>query len=98
MPMRAFDTLALVDFAWDQERPEGGRALLAAVHRLALAERVDMTTAVAPPGSAAARLLAGAGFLQTPESFTLVIHGAPPDLDARPSTDWRLTWFDHDFV
>ncbi len=101
MPMKVFDTLALVDLLYDPDEPAVGNALLGAVHRMAVASGVDLATTMAAPHNPYLGTLRRWGFLRTPEGFTLITHepkGGRLGLGDRPFADWHLTWFDHDFV
>jgi hypothetical protein len=101
MPMREFETLAVVDLLFDIDCPGVGHALLRRAHRLALSEGVDIAVAMLNEFSPFRRILRLWGFLESPEQFTLVLHerkDAPHRLTTRPAQDWHITWFDHDFV
>jgi hypothetical protein len=101
MPMREFDTLAVVDLLFDCTRPDVGHALLRRAHRLAVSEAVDIAVAMMSEHSPFRRVLRPWGFVESPEQFTLIIHepkNARRTLAARPPEDWHVTWFDHDFV
>jgi hypothetical protein len=101
MPMREFDTLAIVDILFDIDRPGIGHALLRTIHQLALSEGVDIAVTMLSEHSPFLRVLRGWGFIESPEQFTLVLHepkNGPHQLAARPAVDWHVTWFDHDFV
>ena len=101
MPMREFDALAVVDLLFDCTRPDVGHALLRRVHRLAIAEGVDIAVTMMNEHSPFRRVLRRWGFVESPEQFTLLIHepgNAGHALASRPARDWHITWFDHDFV
>ena len=99
MPMREFDTLAIVDLLFDQARPDVGHALLRSAHRLAVFEGVDIAVMMLSEHSPFRRLLRLWGFMESPEQFTLILHEPEPHrLAQRPAQDWHVTWFDHDFV
>ena len=101
MPMREFDTLAIVDLLFDHARPGIGHALIRHAHRLALAEGVDIAVMMLSEHSPFLRTMRLWGFLESPEQFTLVLHepkNPPSALLGRPPQDWHVTWFDHDFV
>ena len=100
MPMKAFRALAIADLWHDPAFPVAGDALLALVHRLALAEQVDLAACLMPPGSPMAALLRRHWFLESPESFTLTVYQPHRDLPYTGSSlaDWHPTWYDHDYV
>ena len=101
MPMREFETLAIVDILFDLDRPAAGHALLRQVHGIAVSEGVDMAVTLLSEHSPFRRVLRRWGFLKTPEQFTLITHepkNGRHRLTERPFTDWHVTWFDHDFV
>lgn len=100
MPMREFNTLAVVDILHDPDDVDAADALLSVVHEEAKRRKVDLASAALPPGSPFRPALSRRGFLRTPEFFTLITH-EPKGVDritSRPQSDWHLTWFDHDFV
>jgi predicted N-acetyltransferase YhbS len=100
MPMQKFTALGIADVWYDPSVPEAGRALMAAVHRGALAEQVDLAACVIPRASPMAGLLRKNWFFETPESFTLTVYqprGSHRYVDT-PITDWHPTWYDHDYV
>jgi hypothetical protein len=102
MPLKHLTALAVVDLAFDPADRAAGRALLRRADDEAKRARVDVAATIANPHSPLTPFLRRAGYLRTPESFTLVVHApkdAPPpaltpDLFAR----WHLTWFEHDYV
>jgi len=101
MPMREFDTLAVVDLLFDHTRLDVGHALLRRAHRLAISEGVDIAVAMMSEHSPFRRILRRWGFVESPEQFTLIVHeprNARRTLATRPPQDWHVTWFDHDFV
>jgi hypothetical protein len=101
MPMREFETLAVVDLLFDLGRPDVGHALLRRAHQFAVSEGVDIAVAMLSEHSPIRRILRRWGFFESPEQFTLVLHeprNARLKLAARPPQDWHVTWFDHDFV
>ena len=100
MPMQKFTALAIADIWYDPSVPAAGRALMAAVHRCALAERVDLAACLIPRASPIAGLLRKNWFFESPESFTLTVY-QPRRSDRyvdTPITDWHPTWYDHDYV
>jgi len=101
MDMREFKTLAVVDFLSDWETRGASRALLARVHERALAQHVDLVSVIHSTSSPLRSVFRKAGFLRTPESFTLVVN--QPRASAAPLgpehyDSWHVTWFDHDVV
>lgn len=101
MPLKHLDALAIVDLAYDPRDAGAARALLRRCDAESLRAGVDVAAAIVSPGSPFARGLARFGYLRTPESFTLVVHGpndAQPPFSERLFPDWHLTWFDHDYV
>jgi hypothetical protein len=101
MSMHGFDTLALVDLVFSPERPEVGRSLLAMAHRAALTAGVEMAVCMLNPHSPLLPALRRYGFMEAPESFTLIVHEPPQSsvgLDDEFYRRWHLTWFDHDYV
>lgn len=101
MPMRAFASLAIADIWHHPAVPAAGHALMAAVHRAAIAEGVDLAACAMPERSPMAGLLRKHSFLKSPESFTLTVYrprrGRPRDGEA-PMGEWHTTWYDHDYV
>jgi N-acetylglutamate synthase-like GNAT family acetyltransferase len=101
MSMREFKTLAIVDVLFDWETPDAAKALLATVHGRALALQVDLVSVIHTEASPLRSFFRRAGFLRTPESFTLVVNnprgGAAP-LGPEHYGSWHVTWFDHDVV
>ncbi|HTD38576.1 MAG TPA: hypothetical protein VK669_13785 [Candidatus Limnocylindrales bacterium] len=101
MPMLGFDSLGIVDLAYEFDRPEIGRALLARVHRDAAAARVAFVACMTAPRGPLGELLHRAGYLRAPEGFTMILHepkGHPSVFPDRALDDWYVTWFDHDYV
>jgi len=101
MSMREFKTLAMVDFLYDWDNERAAKALLAAVHQRALALQVDLVSVIHTEDSPLRGVLRGAGFLKTPESFTLVINQPPKNptpIGPEHYKSWHATWFDHDVV
>jgi hypothetical protein len=101
MAMKTLDTLALVDIGYDPYDLPTADALLHAVHRMAIEERVDVVATVLNPKSPYRSVLRRWGFIPTPESFTLITHEprtGSTNLHERPFDEWHITWFDHDFV
>jgi hypothetical protein len=101
MPMLGFDSLGIVDVVYPLDRPEIGRALLAQVHREAVASGVAFAACMTGPAGPLGGLLRRAGYLRAPEGFTMILHepkGAPSRFPERALDDWYVTWFDHDYV
>jgi hypothetical protein len=101
MAMREFTTLAVVDLLADLDDTRAAKALLTRVHQLALELDVDLVSTIHTEESPLRPLFRSAGFLKTPESFTLVVNqpkGAAPALGPEQYRDWHVTWFDHDVV
>ena len=101
MPMLGFDSLGIVDAVYPFERPEVGRALLAQVHRDAVAARVAFAACMTGPSGPLVALLRRAGYLRAPEGFRMILHepkGAPSRFADGALDRWYVTWFDHDYV
>lgn len=102
MTMQGFDVLAVVDLlVHPRHQANAARALLAAVHELALNMRVELSACLMSPHDPLRRRLLESGFLPTPQRFALVIHqpnGQEQAVDPTVFPRWRVTWFDHDFV
>lgn len=102
MTLKHLRALVLVDIAFDPARPEVGTALLRCCDQEAMRLRIDVVATISNPSSPFIRHLRKFGFLKTPESFTLVVHGPKdskaPGLTEAQFSDWHVTWFDHDYV
>ena len=102
MALKHLDALALVDIAFDPADRSVGEALLRRCDRDAKRAHVDVAAAIMNPSSPFVPYLRRAGYLKTPEAFTLVVH-APKGSTDPPFTEklfagWHLTWFEHDYV
>ena len=100
MSLKGFDVLVIVDLFFDPGRHDVGRALVSRAHRVALAERVDMSVCLMNGTDPLLPVLERAGFMRTPESLTLIVHEPRGNADRISSAaleDWHLTWFDHDY-
>jgi L-amino acid N-acyltransferase YncA len=102
MALKHLDALALVDVAFDPADRAVGAALLRRCDREAQRARVDVAATIMNPSSPFMPYLKAAGYLKTPEAFTLVVH-APKGSTDPPFTHelfarWHLTWFEHDYV
>ncbi|HEX3551356.1 MAG TPA: hypothetical protein VHT53_13310 [Candidatus Elarobacter sp.] len=101
MPMLGFDSLGIVDIAYPFDRPAVGRALLARVHRDAVAEGVAFTACMTGPSGPLGALLRRAGYVRAPEGFRMIVHepkGVPSRFPDTALDGWYVTWFDHDYV
>ncbi|MBV8716025.1 MAG: GNAT family N-acetyltransferase [Chloroflexi bacterium] len=102
MLMQGFDVLAVVDLV---VRPAfatpAARALLQAIHARASNLGVELSACMLSPHDPLKLRLFEAGFLPSPERFTLVVHepaGRVSHVSADSFPRWRVSWFDHDFV
>ena len=99
MPMKGLPTLAVVDLAADGDL--AALALLGEAERLARAEGAALLATLLLRHGRFRRVFRRMGFIETPESFTFVVHrdkgsGTPPVPLALE--DWQLSFFEHDFV
>ena len=102
MKLKHLSALALVDIAFDPADRAAGAALMRRCDREAARGRVDVAATIINPASPFTASLRRAGYLTTPETFTLVVHAPkdapPPAFDERLFARWHLTWFEHDYV
>jgi predicted N-acetyltransferase YhbS len=101
MDMNRFDVLAIVDILFSPDRIDAGKALLNAVHKIALQLNVEMSACMLNPYSPLCPILKKYGYLKTPETFSLFIHepkGTSPHFSEDSFEKWHLTWFDNDAV
>jgi len=101
LQMKGLEAMALVDMAYDPADSASGRELMRACTREAIRGGADLVATILNPNSPFRGLLTRAGFLQTSESFKLVVHrpkSSTLQLDASSFPHWHLTWFDHDYV
>jgi GNAT acetyltransferase-like protein len=99
MQMKKFMSLAVVDFVTDFSRPDFIRQAISKMKQVAIEEHCDLI-AILASSDRVVGALKSAGFLKSPESFSLVIHTpkrTDPLLQSRLN-DWYVTWLDHDFV
>lgn len=104
MPMREFDTLAIVDLVLAPGAKDALGPVLRFVDGQAVEQDVDLTSVLAgDPGlrNGLRRNL----YFETPESFQLLVHPSAGDrvalaeaLAGAAIDDWHLTWFDSDYV
>ena len=101
MEMKRFDVLAIVDIFFSPDRSDAGKALLDAIHRIAVQLKVEMTTCMLNQHGPLCQILKNCGYFKTPETFSLFVH-EPKGTDAHFSEDtfdkWHVTWFDNDSV
>jgi hypothetical protein len=102
MRLKHLSALALVDIAFDSSDRAAGTALLRRCDHEAVRSRADVAATIVNPASPLLGDLRRAGYLETPETFTLVVHAPkdapPPVFDERLFARWHLTWFEHDYV
>jgi len=101
MEMNRFDVLAIVDILFPPERFDVGKALLNAVHKIALQSNVEMSACLLNPQDPLCPVLRKCGFFKTPETFSLFVHepkGTKPHFSEESFDKWHLTWFDNDAV
>ena len=101
MTMKQFDVLAIVDILFSPERPDAGKALLDAVHEIAVKLNVDMSSCMLNHHDPLRTSLQKCGYFKTPETFSLFVHEPKENTPrfSRESFDkWHLTWFDNDAV
>ena len=102
MKMMGFDVLSIVDILFLPGRNDVGRALLSAVHRVAVESKVDMSACLLSQHSPFLPILKRFGFIKTPQSFTLIVHkpkkGEIVMVDEKAFEQWHLTWFDNDYA
>ncbi len=97
--MKQFNVLAIVDILFSPERTDVGKALLQAIHKIAVESNVDMSACLFNPHDPLCPILKKCGYLKTPESFSLIVHepkGTTPQFREDSFYKWHLTWFDHD--
>lgn len=100
MPMKGFESLAIVDLGCLQRDREVQHALLAKAHELALRYEVDVCATVQNPALDIAGTLHRHGYLDSPESFTLCTNDTTDGekLDNATLPRWFVSWFDNDYV
>ena len=101
MEMNQFDVLAIVDILFPPDRIDAGRALLNAVHKIALQLKVEMSACLLNSFDPLCPVLKKCGFFKTPERFSLFVHepkGSLPYFREDTFHKWHLTWFDNDAV
>jgi predicted N-acetyltransferase YhbS len=102
MALKHLQALVVVDIAFDPADRAAGVALLRQCDRVAKRAHVDVAASIVNPDSPFAPYLRRAGYLKTPEAFTLVVHAPkdspPPAVDEQLFARWHLTWFEHDYV
>ena len=89
--LKGFDTLAIVDLAWNDKR--AAKALLRDAIGQARAEGCDLVAALVSRRHPAFGMLLRHGFLPGPHWFRLLVH--PPEQASRP---WRVMWADTDHL
>lgn len=104
MPMREFDTLAVVDLVLAPDAKKALGSVLRFVDGQAVEQGVDLISVLAgDPGlrNGLRRQL----YFETPESFQLLVHPSAGDRAALSEAlagatidAWYLTWFDSDYV
>ena len=99
MPMKGLSTIAVVDLVSHGEL--AALALLSEAERIARAAGAALLASLLPRHSRFKSAFRRMGFIETPESFTLVVYkdkgGAAPPVPLALE-DWHLTFFEHDFV
>ena len=102
LQLKHLRAIAIVDLVCAPHANAIASQLLRHCDHLAIAAKVDVLAAVANPRLSLAKQLRRAGFFQTPESFTGVMHfpKSEPCPIAFPNLfeQWHVTWFDHDYV
>ncbi len=101
MDMNRFDVLAIVDILFSPDQIDGGKALLNAVHKLALQLNVEVSACLLNLHGPLSQVLRKCGYFKTPETFSLFVHeprGTTPHFSEDSFNKWHLTWFDNDAV
>lgn len=101
MEMNRFDVLAIVDILFSPDRIDVGKALLNAVHKIALQLNVEMSACLLNQYDPLCPVLQKCGYFKTPEKFSLFVHepkGTRPHFSEASFDKWHLTWFDNDAV
>lgn len=101
MTMRALRGLAIVDIMFDPHRQDIGLALVGHAHDVAIQEDVDLAAALFNPMDPRLRPFRRAGYVRTPEVFSLLVHQptrGPQELELASFREWHVGWFEHDNV
>ncbi len=101
MEMNRFDVLAIVDILFSPDRIDAGKALIDAVHKIAVQLDVEMSACLLNPYDPLCPILKKCGYFKTPETFSLFVHepkGTRPHFKGDTFDKWHLTWFDNDAV
>lgn len=102
MPMKDFSTVAIVDMLWNPDDAKLGMALLKFSSQFAKDQKVDLLTIMVTPLGEIKSLLHRAGFIKSPEAFTMVINEPKNKTELSKvlaaGHQWFVSWFEHDFV
>lgn len=101
MDMSGFDVLAVVDILFAPGMMDAGKALLNAVHKMAVELNVEMSACLMSPLDPILPALTKCGYFKTPESFSLFVHesrGGTQRFSEDSFDRWHITWFDNDAV
>ena len=101
MPMKDFESLAIVDLACLKGDVDAQRALLTKAHQLAVHYDVDVCASLQNPHLDLVKTMHRCGYLNSPESFTLCTHevaGSDDLMNESTFPHWFVSWFDNDYV
>jgi hypothetical protein len=101
MKMKQYSVLAIVDILFPPKRSDAGRALLGAVHEIAVQSKVEISACLLNSHSPISPIFKKCGYFKTPEIFSLFIHepkGTTHPFSEDTFNRWHLTWFDNDAV
>lgn len=101
MPMKNFQTVAIVDLIAGDKDTQTQSALLKHAVKFAKSNGVDLIASLGSPIPGHELLAMRRGFIKTREEFSLLIYTASdflndPNIIRREN--WHISWFDHDFV